>query len=243
MLAAKTQGVAPQSDMWYCTPRPAKKFRARRRSGRANRRLRRAPRVSTAARARSAGGPHPNRTEPAARSRPICPWRRGRPSAAHETLRSRARASRVLGATDFREREPRCGVLDDVGHVGRALEGFEVVMCCDIGAPELVFDQLLPNDLLRCCSQRFARTDHRRCVPSGGRHHRAPARSSTRSSATARRPDTRRSASAETGGWTPRPFATTSGPRSRFVRPFRPSTVPTTAAGRRSASESALRRP
>ena len=134
-------------------------------------------------------------------------------------------------------------VLDDVGHVGRALEGFEVVMCCDIGAPELVFDQLLPNDLLRRCSQRFARTDHRRCVPPGGRHHRAPARSSTRSSATARRPDTRRSASAETGGWTPRPFATTSGPRSRFVRPFRPSTVPTTAAGRRSASESALRRP
>ena len=134
-------------------------------------------------------------------------------------------------------------VLDDVGHVGRALEGFEVVMCCDIGAPELVFDQLLPNDLLRRCSQRFARTDRRRCVPSGGRHHRAPARSSTRSSATARRPDTRRSASAETGGWTPRPFAATSEPRSRFVRPFRPSTVPTTAAGRRSASESALRRP
>ena len=31
------------------------------------------------------------------------------PSAARETLRSRARASRVLGATDLREREPRCG--------------------------------------------------------------------------------------------------------------------------------------
>ena len=79
MLAAKTQGVASQSDMWYCTPRPAKKLRARRRSGRANRRLRRAPRVSTAARARSAGGPHTCRTEPAVRSRPICPWRRGQP--------------------------------------------------------------------------------------------------------------------------------------------------------------------
>jgi len=31
------------------------------------------------------------------------------PSAARGTLRSRARASRVLGATDLREREPRCG--------------------------------------------------------------------------------------------------------------------------------------
>jgi len=173
----------------------------------------------------------------------LAPW---------STLRRRAkpldRARALLGCSARRisengSRGVVLDVLDDVGHVGRALEGFEVVMCCDIGAPELVFDQLLPNDLLRCCSQRFARTDHRRCVPPGGRHHRAPARSSTRPSATARRPDTRRSASAETGGWTPRPFAATSEPRSRFVRPFRPSTVPTTAAGRRSASESALRRP
>ena len=37
-------------------------------------------------------------------------------------------------------------------------------------------------------AQRFASTDHRRCVPPGGRHHRAPARSSTPSSTTARRP-------------------------------------------------------
>ena len=133
-------------------------------------------------------------------------------------------------------------VLDDVGHVGRALEGFEVVMCCDIGAPELVFDQLLPNDLLRRCSQRFARTDRRRCVPSGGRHHRAPARSSTRSSATARRPNTRRAASAETGGWSPRPSAAASGLCLRRLRSARPTGVPTASPERQVAAESTVDR-
>ena len=45
------------------------------------------------------------------------------------------------------------------------------------------------------------------------------------------------------GEWSPRPFTAASGPRSRFVRPARPSTVPTAAAGGWIAVESALERP
>ena len=45
------------------------------------------------------------------------------------------------------------------------------------------------------------------------------------------------------GEWSPRPVSTASGPRSRFVRPARPSTVPTAAAGGWIAAESALERP
>ena len=44
------------------------------------------------------------------------------------------------------------------------------------------------------------------------------------------------------GEWSPRPFAAASGPQSRFVRPARPSTVPTAAAGGWTAKESALER-
>ena len=44
------------------------------------------------------------------------------------------------------------------------------------------------------------------------------------------------------GEWSPRPVSTASGPRSRFVRPVRPSTVPTAAAGGWIAAESALER-
>ena len=44
------------------------------------------------------------------------------------------------------------------------------------------------------------------------------------------------------GEWSPRPVSTASGPRSRFVRPARPSTVPTAAAGGWIAAESALER-
>ena len=91
-------------------------------------------------------------------------------------------------------------------------------------------------------AQHFASTDHRRCVPPGGRHHRAPARSSTRSSATARRPNTRRAASAETGGWSPRPSAAASEPRSRCLRCARPSGAPKAALERRIAPESTVDR-
>jgi hypothetical protein len=44
------------------------------------------------------------------------------------------------------------------------------------------------------------------------------------------------------GEWSPRPSTAASGPRSRFVRPVRPSTVPTAAAGGWTAAESALER-
>jgi len=44
------------------------------------------------------------------------------------------------------------------------------------------------------------------------------------------------------GEWSPRPFTAASGPRSRFVRPVCPSTVPTAAAGGWIAAESALER-
>jgi hypothetical protein len=44
------------------------------------------------------------------------------------------------------------------------------------------------------------------------------------------------------GEWSPRPFTAASGPRSRFVRPVRPSKVPTAAAGGWIAAESALER-
>ena len=43
--------------------------------------------------------------------------------------------------------------------------------------------------------------------------------------------------------WSPRPFTAASGPRSRAMRPDRPSTVPTAAAGGWIAVESALERP
>ena len=42
--------------------------------------------------------------------------------------------------------------------------------------------------------------------------------------------------------WSPRPVASASGPRSRFVRPARPSTVPIAAARSWTAAESALER-
>ena len=88
----------------------------------------------------------------------------------------------------------------------------------------------------------FASTDHRRCVPPGGRHHRAPARSSTPSSTTARRPDTRRAASAETGGWSPRPSAAASGLCSRRLRSVRATGVQTVSPERQVAAESTVDR-
>ena len=42
------------------------------------------------------------------------------------------------------------------------------------------------------------------------------------------------------GGWPPRPSTAASGPRSRSLRPARPTSVPTAAASRRAAAESAL---
>ena len=45
-----------------------------------------------------------------------------------------------------------------------------------------------------------------------------------------------------TGGWPPRPDATASGPRPESLRPASPCAVPTAAAGRRTAAESALGR-
>ena len=91
-------------------------------------------------------------------------------------------------------------------------------------------------------AQHFASTDHRRCVPPGGRHHRAPARSSTPSSTTARRPDTRRAASAETGGWSPRPSAAASGLCLRRLRSVRPTGVPTASPDCQVAAESTVDR-
>ena len=107
---------------------------------------------------------------------------RGRCAAPARRIPENAHRGVVLAAGDDLD------VVEGGGHMVRALQGFEVGVCCDIGVPELVLDQLLPNDSFRGQTQRFVRTDHRRCVPPGGRHHRAPARSSTRSSATARRP-------------------------------------------------------
>ena len=74
------------------------------------------------------------------------------------------------------------------------------------------------------------------------RHHRAPARRSTPSPTPAGCPTVAEASRPRIREWSPRPFTAASGPRSRFVRPARPSTVPTAAAGGWIAVESALER-
>ena len=87
---------------------------------------------------------------------------RGRCAAPARRIPENAHRGVVLAAGDDLD------VLEGGGRMVRALQGFEVGVCWDIGVPELVLDQLLPNDSFRGQTQRFASTDHRRCVPPGG---------------------------------------------------------------------------
>ena len=151
------------------------------------------------------------------------------------------RPSACVRAVDAALAVPKLAVLAERigGPLGRVLVRGEALLelFCRLEI------SILPiSEGFRCCMQRFARTDHRRCVPPGGRHHRAPARSSTRSSATARRPDTRRAASAETGGWSPRPSAAASGLCLRRLRSVRPTGVPTASPDCQVAAESTVDR-
>ena len=97
------------------------------------------------------------------------------------------RPSACVRAVDAALAVPKLAVLAERigGPLGRVLVRGEALLelFC-----RLEISTLPISEGFRCCMQRFVRTDHRRCVPPGGRHHRAPARSSTRSSATARRP-------------------------------------------------------
>ena len=91
-------------------------------------------------------------------------------------------------------------------------------------------------------TQRFASTDHRCCV--------SPDVTTSWSSYVMlctvhdaqKVPDTRRASSAETGGWSPRPSAAASEPRSRCLRCARPSGGPKAALERRIAPESTVDR-
>ena len=87
------------------------------------------------------------------------------------------------------------------------------------------------------CSARCGRRG------SGGRATGTPARRSTPSPTPTGCPTVAEASRPRIREWSPRPFTAASGPRSRFVRPARPSTVPTAAAGGWIAVESALGRP
>ena len=87
------------------------------------------------------------------------------------------------------------------------------------------------------CSARCGRRG------SGGRATGTPARRSTPSPTPTGCPTVAEASRPRIREWSPRPFTAASGPRSRAMRPARPSTVPTAATGGWIAVESALERP
>jgi len=91
-------------------------------------------------------------------------------------------------------------------------------------------------------TQRFASTDHRCCVPSDATTSWSSYVMICTVHDAQKVPDTRRASSAETGGWSPRPSAAASEPRSRYLRSTRPMEVPSATSDRRVAAESTVDR-
>ena len=98
------------------------------------------------------------------------------------------------------------------------------------------------SELWGARTQRFASTDHRCCVPSDATTSWSPYVMLCTVHDAQKVPDTRRASSAETGGWSPRPSAAASEPRSRCLRCARPSGGPKAALKRRIAPESTVDR-